>query len=111
MRHVIVNRVTAALFTVFLLCAGLFAWMAPPRTDAAREEERTPQSAPSVTDGETLFARHCASCHTPEDVASTLGIGAERAQRMGEFETFLQDHGEATPHEDRLILEYLAGAR
>lgn len=123
MRHLIVTRVTFALVALFLLCAGLFAWLRAGATGTASPAAGVPEAGVSEAGvseagvpeggvpegGAVLFERHCASCHTADALRPRLGAGPDRATRLREVEIFLQDHGEAAPDADRSILDYLAG--
>lgn len=102
MRHVAAKRVAVLLGVLFVLCALGFAWLV--------RDERTASAAldrPAIN-GAALHQRYCASCHAVEDLRRQLREGG--AETQGRFETFLADHGEASAAEDRVILDYLAGA-
>lgn len=101
MRHVAVRRVAALLGAGFLLWAVVFAWIVRP-VPAAGPQPLSPQ----VAGGAALFERHCASCHTVEAMRAAVAAGAAGSRRA-ELERFLERHGDATPDEDRQILEYL----
>ena len=114
MRHIAVRRVAAQLGLLFLLWAGVFAWMArrsPAPTPAAGPSSPVTAPAPapaarSSSDGAALFEAHCTPCHAADDLRPALaGNGTARAA----MEAFLADHGDATPEEDRPIVEYLGG--
>jgi mono/diheme cytochrome c family protein len=99
MRHLAVRRVAALLGLLFLLWAGVFAWM-------ARRTPAPAPAAPSSSDGAALFEAHCTPCHAADDLRPALaGNGTARAA----MEAFLADHGDAPPEEDRLISDYLGG--
>jgi mono/diheme cytochrome c family protein len=112
MRHVAVRRVAALLGLLFLLWAGVFAWMArrtPAPTPAAGPSPPVTEpapAAPSSSDGAALFEAHCTPCHAADDLRPALA-GNDTARAA--MDAFLADHGDATPEEDRLIVEYLGG--
>ena len=108
MRHVAVRRSALILASVFVVCAGLFAWITTKRE---RESPGTASSAeaaapvPAADDeGAALYETYCARCH-PVDSLRT-GMSADRRR---ELEEFLQKHGRSSDEEDLLIIDYLAG--
>jgi len=105
MRHIAVRRLAVLLGAVFLLWAGVFAWIVQ-REPAA--ESATP-GAPAIAAGAGLFGRHCASCHTLESMRRAAGTDPDGTRRL-ELEQFLDGHGQASADEDRLILDYLGGS-
>ena len=97
MRHVAVRRTALILGAVFFACASLFVW--------AAGRQSGPLDAPSSPDaprGAGLFETYCSSCHSAESLR-----GAVTEARRPQLEVFLQDHGDASDAEDRLILDYL----
>lgn len=104
MRYVAVKRVAILLAAIFLLWAGVFAWVV--RRKPGSEPAAT--AAPTLATGAALFERHCASCHAPEDLRPALRDGGETARR--ELELFLENHGDSSGDEDRRLVEYLTGA-
>jgi hypothetical protein len=112
MRHVIVRRSAVALTLLFVAAAGVFSWRVGSNAGTTSDgttsttARTTPQgSMPAAT----LFKDRCGACHAAEDLAVALRDGG--APRRGEFEAFLEDHADAPPEEDRLILDFLAGGR
>ncbi|MCS6948811.1 MAG: cytochrome c [Steroidobacteraceae bacterium] len=73
-----------------------------------RSGEAPPQSAEATHPGAPLFARHCASCHTPTDIAASLKRGGpDLDANAAALERFLATHGAADAAQDRLIVAYL----
>jgi mono/diheme cytochrome c family protein len=103
MRHVAVRRLAVLLGAVFLLWAGVFAWIV--RREPAAEP---PPVSPQVVSSATLFERYCASCHTVEAMRAAVAAGSAGSRRA-ELEQFLEGHGDATADEDRQIVDYLWG--
>lgn len=107
MRYVVVKRVTLLLGLLFVVTAGVFAWLVRDEPPAVPS---TPAAAPTpVPDGASLFDRRCGPCHEAADLGQQLRDGGD-ATRV-RWEAFLRDHAEATDAEDRLILEYLAAGK
>jgi mono/diheme cytochrome c family protein len=102
MRHVAVKRVAILLAAVFLLWAGVFAWI------VRREPASGPAApaAPTLATGAALFERHCASCHTVEEMRAAV-VAEPGGTRRPELERFLEGHGDGSAEEDRQILDYL----
>ncbi len=101
MHHIIVSRVS---LTFCLLLAGGtlgFALLADsgPTAEPAGE---------AAGEGAALFDAHCGGCHTVDELAPGLRDAEDPAARMAELEAFLENHGRASPEQDRAILEYLA---
>ena len=106
MRHVAVRRAALILATVFVLFAGLFAWMAG--RGGSHEQisiaiEEAPQAAAEHR-GAALYDTFCARCHPVETLRGPLN-----EERYRELEVFLRKHVKSSDEEDRLILDYLAG--
>lgn len=107
MRYVVVKRVTVLLGLLFVLAAGVFAWLVrdePPSQPAPRAA--APPDAPA---GAALFERHCAQCHDASDLGEQLRAGGEPTR--AKWGAFLEEHGDAGTEADRLILEYLASGK
>lgn len=107
MRHIAVRRLAVLLGAVFLLWAGVFAWIVR-RGPAPGSESLTP-SPTALTSGAGLFARHCASCHTIASMRTVAGADPDGTRRL-ELERFLDGHGQASADEDQQILDYLMGS-
>jgi mono/diheme cytochrome c family protein len=105
MRHQIVNRVVLAFVVLCLACAWLFARVA--QRNVAPEDA----SGPAVVGGAQLFDARCGSCHDAAALSADLAAAPDRAARRRELDTLLQDHGDATAAEDRLILDFLERRR
>jgi cytochrome c5 len=108
MRHVAVRRTALILATVFVVCAGLFAWLATDReaasADAAASAEGVSPVPAAEAGGAALYETYCAGCHPVETLRAELS-----AERRRELEAFLGKHGKSSDEEDRLIIDYLAG--
>ena len=107
MRHTAVRRLAVVLGAVFLLWAGVCAWIVGG-DPAPASESPTPGPA-ALTPGAGLFARHCASCHTVDSMRTAAGADPDGTRRL-ELEQFLDGHGQASADEDRQILDYLRGS-
>lgn len=103
MHHVIVTRVSVSLCVLFAACILGFAALVHDPEPAGRDEAE-PEP------GRALFDRHCGRCHGVGELAADLARAPDREARMAELEGFLESHGRASAAEDRVILEYLAGA-
>lgn len=105
MRHVVVRRTALILATVFVACAGLFAWHMTGRHTPA-SDAAAPAAAVSPTSGEAegarLYETYCARCHPIDTLRAEM-----RAERRRALEAFLQTHGKSSDDEDRLIVDYL----
>jgi mono/diheme cytochrome c family protein len=86
---------------IFLGCTGLFAWY------VGRQPTASPpaSAASSSARGAALFQTYCASCHTAENLRSTITGPPGRLEGV---ERFLVEHGDAPDDDDRLILDYLS---
>ena len=108
MRHVAVRRTALILATVFVVCAGLFAWLTTEReaasADAAAAAEGVSPVPPAEAEGATLYEIYCAGCHPVESLRTQMS-----AERRRALEAFLGKHGKSSDEEDRLIVGYLAG--
>jgi hypothetical protein len=99
-RHVVVVRVAAGL--AFALCAAavLFAWSvrrAPAIASA-------PLPIVGEPDAQTAFGTHCAACHTWNELRDVLAREDDRARAAVAMLGFLDEHGSASPAEDRAIV-------
>ena len=108
MRHVAVRRTALILATVFLACAGIFAWLTIERDAASPGPAASAEAALPVpaaeAEGAMLYETYCAGCHPVETLGTEMS-----AVRRRELEAFLQRHGRSSDGEDRLIVEYLGG--
>ena len=108
MRHVAVRRTALILATVFVVCAGLFAWLTTGReaafADAAASAEGVSPVPAADAEGATLYETYCAECHTVETLRTEMSAEGRR-----ELEAFVRKHGKSSDEEDRLIIDYLAG--
>ena len=102
MRHLIVSRIVVLLGAVLCAAAFGFVWLAGRPQDGPVEAELVQEPSAAAA---TLFARSCASCHTPDSLREGVGRDREAARRA--LETFLQSHGDTSDQEDRLIADYL----
>ena len=102
MRHIAVRRLAVLLGGVFLLWAGVFAWIVG-REPASPSATPAP---PALATGAGLFERHCASCHAIETMRAAAGTDPDGTRRL-DLEQLLEGHGEASADEDRQILDYL----
>ena len=102
MRHLIVSRTVILLATVLFASAVGFVWLAG-RPKVGRDE--TDVRPVTDTTAAALFARSCASCHTPDSLKPAVGRDREAARNA--LETFLRTHGDTSEEEDRLIADYL----
>ena len=107
MRHVAVRRTALILATVFVVCAGLFAWLTAGR-EAASAGATAAQGVTSVpaaeARGATSYETYCAGCHPVDALRAEMS-----AERRRQLEGFLRKHGKSSDDEDRLIVEYLTG--
>jgi hypothetical protein len=102
MRHLIVSRVVMLLGAVLCAAAFGFVWLAGRPQSGPVEADVVAE--PSTT-AAALFARSCASCHTPDSLRTPVGRDREAARR--DLEIFLRTHGDTSEQEDRLIADYL----
>jgi mono/diheme cytochrome c family protein len=112
------TRLTSGLLAGGLVAAALgFAWLATPGPTGAGAGAGTPAgSTPAAAPAEAatgsdpaaaLFAAQCGACHTVESLARRFRDARDVPALDRRFESFLGDHGEATPAEDRQILDWL----
>ena len=103
MRHSAAHHAALALCALLLAAALLFAWSgsSAPVAGGAPEGDGAAGAEP--------FEAHCAGCHDLEDlVAPYTGEGAAAA--VLELLELLEEHGAATPAEDRAIAARLLEA-
>ena len=108
MRHVAVRRTALILATVFVVCAGLFAWLTAEREAASAGATASAQGVTPVpaaeARGATSYETYCAGCHPVDALRAEMS-----AERRRQLEAFLRKHGKSSDEEDRLIVEYLTG--
>lgn len=108
MRHVTVRRTALILAAVFVVCAGLFAWLTRAREAASADDTTSALRLASVpaaeAQGATLYETYCARCHPVDTLQAETSPEGRR-----KLEAFLRKHGKSSDEEDRLIVEYLAG--
>lgn len=107
MRHVAVRRTALILATVFVVCAGLFAWITAEREPESPGTASSAEAAAPVpaedAEGAALYEAYCARCHPVDSLRTEMSVDRRR-----ELEEFLQKHGRSSDEEDRLIIDYLA---
>lgn len=101
MHHIIVSRVSLSFSLLLAGCILGFALLADGEPPAAPAGDATGEGA-------ALFDAHCGGCHTVDELAPGLRDAPDPAARVAELEAFLENHGRASPGQDRAILEYLA---
>jgi len=99
MHHVIVRHVALAVCGVLTAAALLFGWVTSGRPGAAAPAEH---AAPP--EGSALFYARCGHCHTAAGLAAAMRP-AGRPPR--DWMAFLEQHGQASAAENRLIHAYL----
>ena len=100
MRHVIVQRFAVLLALLFVGAAAVFTWMVGPEPSARSSGPEPPPRAAAIA-----FEERCGTCHAPVDLSAVLREGG--APKRLDIERFLEQHGDAPPEEDQLILDYL----
>ena len=103
MRERVVRRIALGLTAALVAAAALFPF-AVSRRAAAQEDDGAPRP------GVLVFERSCSGCHAPSDLAQELAGSPDRARTVLEWLELLDDHGAATPREDRAVLVFLLGA-
>ena len=98
------TRAFAAAVLLMVAAAATFAWLVTP----APEPERAPVpvEAAQPDQGATLFARHCAGCHTVEKLTATL-VARDPVATRRDWTALLTHHGATSDAEDRAVLEFL----
>ena len=91
----------AGVWTLAIVC---FAWSA---TRPVEQPGDVLESA--APDGETLFVRHCATCHEAGEVGSSYRQAADREETMEELREFLADHYGPSPEAIGRIVSHLMG--
>jgi mono/diheme cytochrome c family protein len=103
MRHHTVTRIVVSLVVLWAAAVVIFAWAvrqpAAPAADSGIARE-----GPG---GEDLFARHCAMCHEPADIAVAYREAPERESAARALAAFLVDHYGPGPEGNARIAEYL----
>jgi mono/diheme cytochrome c family protein len=77
----------------------------PESSGPARAE---PDTTPPAPHGAQLFARHCAMCHKPADLARRLQAAIAPAAARVDMAAFLARHGRSDATADGAIIDYLA---
>jgi mono/diheme cytochrome c family protein len=97
----------AALVLIAAFLTGQPVHAADP---ASRTEPKSsgPASAQPAPDGARLFARDCAMCHKPADLARRLQSAADPAAARVDMAEFLARHGRSDATADGAIIDYLA---
>jgi len=112
MRHVVVPRVALGISLALVAASLLFARArsAGSRSRPFRIREDASETIDAGLDrvaGERLFQRHCASCHTIEELSVLPASDRDRGLAVLEMLEFLGEHGASNAAEDRRILVYL----
>ena len=94
----------AAAALLMVAAAATFAWLVTPSPGPERAPVLVEASQPDP--GAALFARHCAGCHTVENLTIVLGAGDPAATRQA-WAALLTHHGATSDAEDRAVLEFL----
>jgi hypothetical protein len=97
--------IAAVLTSQPVQAADLASGTEPESSAPARAELDTMPPAPQ---GAQLFARHCAMCHKPADLAPRLQAAIEPAAAEANMAAFLARHGRSDATADAAIIEYLA---
>jgi mono/diheme cytochrome c family protein len=66
-----------------------------------------PDAAPPAPAGASLFAKHCAMCHKPADLARRVQSAGDAGTGKGSLTSFLAAHGRADPAADAAIIDWL----
>ena len=105
------TRLTSGLLAGGLVAVALgFAWLATPGpagTGAIAGPAPAEGASPAPDPAAALFAAQCGACHTADSLARRYREAGDVPALDRRFESFLDDHGEATPAEDRQILDWL----
>lgn len=101
MRAAMVRRFAGALLVALLLGSVVFERLARPTT----AQQAAAEARSVAADGRVLFDQYCAACHTVEELRTPLPQ-LTPAQREAMLK-FLESHGDAAAHEDRIITEYV----
>ena len=99
----------AALVLIAAFLTGQPVQAADP---ASRTEPKSsgPASAQPAPDGARLFARDCAMCHKPAELAGRLQGATNPAADRADMAAFLARHGRCDAIADAAIIDYLATA-
>jgi len=108
MQHAIVTRTAVVVAGLLVGASLLFAWSvrgAPgPPADGQRPDAGSFAAAPP---GEELFTRHCAKCHSVEQMMRSFPEARAAAADGNDLLSLLDDHGAAEPDQDQAIVEFL----
>mgnify|MGYP001446468290 CR=1 FL=1 len=101
---------TVTLFAVlFLSAAGAFS-MLNGRGTGANDSALLPDATLPVTRvAADAFREKCGRCHPAEVLSRRLRESADPAATRRDFEALLASHGDASPGENRAILDWLSG--
>lgn len=97
MRH---QDVTLASLALTLSVVGICALFAQCRASGARV-------ASGIEPVERVFARLCADCHEPQELAESLRDAPDQGGAVLDMLEFLAVHGGATDAEDRALLRWI----
>ena len=100
-----ITNVLAGFSLAVVAAAILFAWA----VNAARVSLPQPGTDRRASSAAMLFDRHCGNCHDATDIGRTIREAADPSAYESELESFLAGHGDASPADDRQILDYLRG--
>jgi mono/diheme cytochrome c family protein len=103
MRHHIVTRIVVSLVVLWAAAVVIFAW-------AVRQPVAPPADPGIVREGPggaDLFARHCAMCHEPTDIAVAYREAPDREASAAALREFLVDHYGPGPEGNARIADYL----
>jgi mono/diheme cytochrome c family protein len=101
-----------ALMLIAALLAGEPVHAADPASRTEPESSgpvhAEAETAAPAPDGAQLFARHCAMCHKPADLAPRLQAAIDPVAAQANMAAFLARHGRSDATADEAIIEYLA---
>jgi mono/diheme cytochrome c family protein len=75
---------------------------------AAQAADPATSTAPPTLNGAQLFARHCAMCHKPAELARRLQSAPDPEAARADMAAFLARHGRSDADADAAIIDYLA---
>jgi mono/diheme cytochrome c family protein len=104
-------KAVKALILIAAVLAGQPVHAADPASGTEPESSGPARAEPDTTppaDGTQLFARHCAMCHKPADLARRLQAAIDPAAARVDMAAFLARHGRADATADGAIIDYLA---
>lgn len=107
MNRMHVRLASTSVAILIVAAMALFGW----HEAGCRSQKTTAVATDTAAPGAALFQKYCAKCHSSAKLAESITQAPDRTARHAEITRFLQSHGDASPEEDRQIVNYLGGIR